>query len=266
MLLPDTPVHNRKSPDSGKTSRDGAAGRHAIPPGENESASDATAPQDGKKASCIGKFDWESLITGKKTSCRSEWEALAAGESPQQVGGAGRLTWLILIGYLLPLFSLAALADNGPSDVTQRMLTVLVCFGPAVILALLGMWSARRAGNAGGTAHAGILLVSLLYGVGASLLWISSGEVDPGPAGPVESAGFSQVLEFILLAPARLFSSLFHHMALFLGYWIVVRVFMAGVALLAQKSPCQLIRYSTGALMRAVWLLIFSVTILWEIR
>lgn len=188
-----------------------------------------------------------------KLSC--DRESPASDTARDGMAGAGRLTRLLLIGYLLPLLTvmtLAALhslpASSHPrfaanidlSRATLRMLLVPVCFGPAFILTLLGLWSSCRENHADAAAHARALLASLLYGVDACLLWIFSAEVDPGP--PAYYGDLFQVLDFLFLAPARLFSRLCHWGAILLGGWAVVRAIMGGMALLQQKNPGWLVR------------------------
>ena len=56
------------------------------------------------------------------------------------------------------------------SRAVLRMLVVLVGIGPAAILALLGLWRARRENNPGAAAHACALLLSLLHCVNTYLL------------------------------------------------------------------------------------------------
>lgn len=197
-----------------------------------------------------------------------------------QVGGAGHFTRQLLTGYFLPPLSIIALAalhhflaSGHPrydlelyfSRAVLRMLVVLVGIGPAVILTLLGLWRARRENNAGAAAHARALLLTLLYGADACLLWLLSVESDPGPAGPVESAGFSQVLQFIIEFPARLFSWLFLWSALLLGCWTVMRVLMGCMALRDQKSPDSLVRYGAAGIasfLPGALLLLFCVALL----
>lgn len=263
MSLPDTPAHDRKSPASGTTPPGGEAKPRARSSGEKENASRSTPLRNGKKVSSIGKFDWDSLVFGTKPSGRSDWAELVSGETPPPTGGAGRLTRRLLIGYLLPLLTCGALTGIDTSRVTPQMLPV--CFGPAIILALWGLWSARREDNAGAAAHARALLTSLLYGVDACLLWFLSVEADPGPAGPVESAGFLQVLMFIIEFPARLFFWLCEYTAFMLGCWAVLRVVMGCTTLLQQKDPGWLVRHVMASFMAAVWLLVFSVGLHWSI-
>ena len=138
---------------------------------------------------------------------------------------------------------------------TLRMPVVLGCFGPAFILALWGLRIARRENHVGAAAHARALLLSLLYGVDACLLQLLAVEADPGPAGPVESAGFLQVLMFLLEFPARLFSWLCEHTAFMLGCWAVLRVVMGCMTLLRQKGPGQLVQAGMASFMAGTWLL-----------
>lgn len=264
MSMPDTPAHDRENPASGPTPPGGEAEPRALSSGGKENSGSAP-PRNGKKVPSIGKFDWDSLVFGTKPAGRSDWEELVSGERPPQVGGAGRLTRLILIGYLLPLLTFGALTAIDISRMTLRMPEVLVCFGPACILALWGLWSARREDNVGAAAHARALLLSLLYGVDACLLRILAVESDPGPAGPVESAGFLQVLMFIIEIPARLFSRLCEYTAFVLGCWIVLRVVMGCTTLLQQKGPGQLVRARMASFMAGTWLLgisLFSLAML----
>lgn len=194
------------------------------------------------------------------------------------MAGAGRLTRLILIGYLLPLLTFAVLlalhslpasaharlaANIDISRVTLRMLVVLVCFGPAFILALWGLRSARRENHADAAAHASALLTSLLYGADACLLRIFSVEVDPGP--PAYYGDLFQVLDFLFLAPARLFSRLCHWGAILLGGWAVVRVVMGCTTLLRQKAPGWLARRVMASFLSGVWLLGISLGLLWAV-
>lgn len=254
MSLPDTPAHDRESPASGATPPGGEAEPRALSAGGKEHASGSAPPWNGKKVPRIGKFDGDSLVFGTKPAGRSDWAELVSGETPPPTGGAGRLTRRLLLAYLLPLLTFGALTAGDPSRVTPQML-LPVCFGPACLVALWGLWSARREDNAGAAAHARALLISLLYGVDACLLWLLSLEADPGPAGPVESAGFAQVLMFIIEFPARLFSWLCEHTAFLLGCWIALRVGMGCTTLLGQKSPGWLIRHVMASFMMGAWLL-----------
>lgn len=188
-----------------------------------------------------------------------------ASRRPSPQGeGAGNLARLILIGYLLPLLTFGALTGIDSSHVTLRMPVVLVCFGPAFLLALWGLRIARRENHAGAAAHACALLLSLLYGVDACLLQILSVEADPGP--PAYYGDLFQVLDFLFLAPARLFSRLFHWGAILLGGWAVLRVVMGCMTLLGQKSPGWLARHVVTSFMAGAWLLLFSGILFWAIR
>lgn len=256
------PVPDRtSSTDQSASDRGGSSDRI-------ESVPDRISAQDGN-ASC------RSMPSGRKGP--------ASRRPPSQGEGAGNLTRLLLTAYFLLPLSVIALAvlhylqplshpyydsERYLSRAALRMLPVFVCTGPAAILTLLGLCRARRENNAGAAAHARVLLLTLLYGADACLLWLLSVESDPGPAGPVESAGFLQVLQFIIEFPARLFSWLFLWSALLLGCWTVMRVLMGCMALRDQKSPGSLVRYgaaSIASFLPGTLLLLFCVALLLEI-
>lgn len=222
-----------------------------------DSSSDRIGPVPDRISSQDGSASYRSMPSGRKGP---------ASRRPSPQGeGAGNLSRLLLTAYLLLPLSIIALAFGlSPDDL--RMLPVFVCTGPAAILALLGLWRARRENNAGATAHACALLLSLLHCVNIYLLWHLSVEADPGPAGPVESAGFAQVLQFIIELPARLFSWLFHCFAYVEGGWTFVRVFLGCTALLKQKKPPLSIWTNAASFLPVAWLLLFSGILLWEIR
>lgn len=244
-------------------------------PSCRDSSSDRIEPVPDRISSQDESASYRSMPSGRKD--------LASRRPSPQGEGAGNLSRLLLTAYLLLPLSVIALAalhhflaSSHPrydlelyfSRAVLRMLVVFVCTGPAAILALLGLWRARRENNPGAAAHARALLLSLLHCVNTCLLWLLSVESDPGPAGPVESAGFLQVLQFIIEFPARLFSWLFHWSALLLGCWTVMRVLMGCMALRDQKSPGSLVRYGTAGIasfLPGTLLLLFCVALLLEI-
>lgn len=204
-----------------------------------------------------------------------------ASRRPSPQGeGAGNLIRQLLTAYrLLPLSIIALVAlhyfpassppryalEIGHSCEALRTAAVFVCVSPSAIPALLGLWRARRENNTGAAAHARALLLSLLYCVNACLLWLSSVKIDPGPAGPVESAGFLQVLEFIIELPARLFSWLFFWSAILLGCNILVRFFKGYNALRAQSSPDPSMRGSIPSFLLAAVTIVWLTFLLWNV-
>ena len=226
-------------------------------PSCRDSSSDRIGPVPDRISSQDESASYRSMPSGRK--------GLASRRPSPQGEGAGNLTRLLLTAYLLLPLSFIALAFGlSPDDL--RMLPVFVCTGPAAILALLGLWRARRENNPGAAAHACALRLSLLHCVNTCLLWPLSVAADPGPAGPVESAGFLQVLQFIIEFPARLFSWLFHCVAFIEGGWTFVRVFLGCTALLKQKKPALFIWTNTASFLPVACLLLFSGILFWEIR
>lgn len=251
---------------SGTTPRGGETEQRSTSPVRKGPVPDRMSSQDGSASH-------RSMPSGRKDPA-SRWPSL-------QGEGAGDLTRLLLAAYLLLPLSIIALAalhhflapsqpryalEIGLFPEDLRMLAVFVCIGPAAILALLGLWRARRENHPGAAAHACALLLSLLHCVNIYLLWLLSVEADPGPAGPVASAGFSQVLQFIIELPARLCSWLFHCFAFIEGGWTFMRVFLGCTTLLKQKKPALLIWTSTASFLPVACLLLFSGVLLWEIR
>lgn len=247
------------TPRGGKTEQHSSSPDRKGPVPDRTSSTDRDASDRGSSSDRMSSQDrsasYRSMPSGRK-------DPASRRPSPQREG-AGNLTRLLQTGYFLLPLSIIALvvlhylqtssppyydAERYLSRAALRMLMVLVGIGPAVTLPLLALWRARRENNAGAAAHARALLLTLLYGADACLLWILSVESDPGPAGPVESAGFAQVLEFIIEFPARLFSWIFLWSAILLGYRTVLRAFKGCMALREQKSPGSLVRYGAAGI------------------
>lgn len=261
MSMPDKPAHDWES----------LASRKAPQGGETE--------QRNSSPDRIGPVPDKTSSTDESTSyLPSDRKGFASHRPSSQGEGAGNLTRLLLTAYLLLPLSIIALAalhhfltsshprydlEIGLSPENLRMLVVLVCFGPAFIPALWGLRIALRENHSGAAAHARALLPSLLYGADACLLRIFSVEVDPGP--PVYYGDLFQVLDFLFLAPARLFSRLCQWGAILLGGWAVVRVVMGCTTLLRQKAPGWLARRVMASFLSGVWLLGISLGLLWAV-
>lgn len=240
--------------------------------GDRGSSSDRIEPVPDRRSSTDESASYGSMPSGRK-------DPASRRPSPQREE-AGNLTRQLLTAYrLLPLSIIALVAlhhlltfsypyydsESYLSRAVLLMLVVLVCVGPSAIPALLGLWRARRENNTGAAAHARALLLSLLYCVNACLLWLSSVKIDPGPAGPVESAGFLQVLEFIIELPARLFSWLFFWSAILLGCNILVRFFKGYNVLRAQSSPDPSMRGSIPSFLLAAVTIVWLTFLLWNV-